>query len=83
MNRTEIYEHLRAAIVDLFGIPADAVTLDATFREDLDLDSIDAIDLLARLHELTGRRLELAALKRMRTVSDAVDVIAEHLSLER
>lgn len=83
MTRAEIFDHLKAAIVDLFEAPPETVTLDATLREDLDLDSIDAIDLLARLHQLTGRRLEMAALRRIRTVSDAVDVIAEHLALER
>ena len=49
--------------------------LEARLIEDLDLDSIDAVDMAARIQELTGKRVAEDDLVRMRTVGDVVDVI--------
>jgi acyl carrier protein len=80
MTRAEIFEHLKKAMVELFEIPAETITLESKLKDDLDLDSIDAIDMAARLHELTGRRLEFKSLAKIETVSDVVDVVEAHLS---
>jgi len=79
MTRDEIFAHVRASMIELFELEPEAVTISARLRQDLDLDSIDAIDMVARLHELTGRRLELSSLKKIETVSDVVDVVDAHL----
>ena len=53
LGRDEIFQRLRSYLVDLFDIPADQISLDSRLREDLDLDSIDAVDLIVKLQELT------------------------------
>jgi acyl carrier protein len=79
LTREQIFEDLRATMVELFELSPDAVTLEAGLREDLDLDSIDAIDMAARLHRLTGRKLDMSSLKKLTTVSDVVDLVEAHL----
>jgi acyl carrier protein len=49
------------------------VSLEARLKEELDLDSIDAVDLVVRLQELTSRKLSPEEFKSVRTVGDVVD----------
>jgi acyl carrier protein len=57
----------------MFEVPPEKVTLDARLFEDLDLDSIDAIDLMVKLQELTGRKMKPEEFKTVRTVGDVLD----------
>ena len=52
--------------------------MDAHLFEDLDIDSIDAIDMLSRLRELTGKALPADELKSVRTVGDVVSLVEAH-----
>jgi acyl carrier protein len=52
------------------------ITLDANLYSDLDIDSIDAVDLAVRLKELTGKRMQPEVFKSVRTVQDVVDALA-------
>ena len=69
------YEHLREVLTAEFEIEPELITLDADLFEDLDIDSIDAIDMLARLRELTGIALPADALKQVRTIGDVVALV--------
>lgn len=80
MSKDEIFERVRGAMVELFELDAAAITLDAHLIEDLELDSIDAIDMAARLQELTGRRVPEDALKAIRTIADVVDLVHAELA---
>jgi acyl carrier protein len=64
--------------VEMFEVPREAVTPQAHLFEELDLDSIDAIDMVVKLQEMTGRRVNDAALKKVRTVNDVIDLVDEH-----
>lgn len=75
MNRDEILSEIRTSLHEMFEIEPDAIIESARLREDLDLDSIDAIDLAVKLKDLLGRRVELSLLKELRTVSDVLDLI--------
>jgi len=79
MTRTEILEMVREAMTDMFDVPPEEVTLEASLREELDLDSIDAIDMAARMHEITGERIELESLKDLVTVRDVVDLLDKYV----
>ena len=57
-SRQEIFTQLVQIMEELFEVPAASVTMDSVFYEDLDIDSIDAVDLMARLGEISGRRVE-------------------------
>jgi acyl carrier protein len=72
ISQDDILTRLRADLEELFEIPADRITLDARLYEDLDLDSIDAVDLIVKLGELTGRKIKPEAFKSVRTVGDVV-----------
>ncbi|MBT5891273.1 MAG: acyl carrier protein [Chromatiales bacterium] len=68
-------ELLRRILVADFDVAADAVTSDAKLYESLDLDSIDAVDLIVRLKEETGKRVPPDDFKAVRTIDDVVKVL--------
>lgn len=80
MDRDEIFERLRNYLVDLFDIPADRIALDSRLRDDLDLDSIDAVDLIVKLQELTRVRIDPEQFKSVRTVGDVVERVHDALA---
>lgn len=74
-NREQILETLRALMVDLFELNADDVTLEARLYEDLDFDSIDAVDMIVRLKEMTGKAVKAEDFKAVRTIGDVVETV--------
>ena len=75
MTRPEILEHVKKTLVELFQLDPAAIKPEARLGEDLDLDSIDAIDMAVKVQELTGKRVEEQALRKVRTVGDIVDLV--------
>ncbi|WP_217877137.1 acyl carrier protein [Pseudoalteromonas shioyasakiensis] len=71
----DIYNVLQGILVDEFEIDADDISLDAHLYQDLDLDSIDAVDLVVKLREITGKKIEPDAFKQVRTVQDVVNEV--------
>ena len=76
MTRDEILLKVQEIMVEMFEIDAGDVSLDAHLVDDLDLDSIDAIDMVLKLQEITGERVPEEQLKAIRTVADIVDLVA-------
>lgn len=74
-NKDEILTKVREIFADLFEIEAERVQLDAKLYEDLDIDSIDAVDLVVQLKDVTGRKIDPEEFKSVRTVGDVVDAI--------
>lgn len=72
-EKNEIYQQLVDVLEELFEIDRSDITPDKNLYEDLDIDSIDAVDMMIKLKELTGRRLEPDDFKSVRTVQDVVD----------
>lgn len=79
MTRAEVVEHVTRKMSEMFEIEPSALRPDARLREDLDLDSIDAIDLAAELQSLTGRRVEETVIRKLRTVDDVIDLVEREL----
>ena len=73
-DKQEIFTLLQDLLEELFEIDPSQVQAASTFRE-LDIDSIDAVDLMVRLHEYTGRRIRPEDFKGIETVGDVVEVI--------
>lgn len=71
----EVLEQIRATLVELFEIEPERVTLDAKLNEDLEIDSIDAVDLLDRLRRQTGRKISADNFRSVRTVGDLVNAV--------
>lgn len=76
-SRAEILEHLKKVFEDEFDIPPEDITLDSHLVDDLDIDSLDAIDLIANISSYTGRTVDPERFREVRTVADIVDVIVE------
>jgi acyl carrier protein len=75
LQRQEIFDALVAKMVEMFELEPESLTLETNLFKDLDLDSIDAIDLAVQLQELTGQKVEEESLRGLRTVSDVVDLV--------
>jgi acyl carrier protein len=80
VTRQEIFATLSEYLQEMFEVPADKVTAEAKLFEDLDLDSIDAVDLVVRLQNLTGRKIKPEQFKTVRTVGDVVDRVHDLLA---
>lgn len=75
MNQNEIFELLRNTLVDEFEVDAGHIVMDARLNEDLDLDSIDAVDLVVRLQQVTKKKIKPDDFKEVRTVGDVVSSV--------
>ena len=80
LSRSEISEKLSEYLTDMFEVPPETIHPEAHLYEDLDLDSIDAIDLVAKLQDLTGRKILPTDFKTVETVNDVIDRIHELVS---
>jgi len=80
LSKEEIFSELKKIMHELFEIDPDLITLDSKLYETLDLDSIDAVDLIVHLQTMTGRKFNPEEFKSVRTVSDVIDVIHKELS---
>lgn len=74
-SREEIFEYLKGVLVELFELKPEQIVPEANLYTELDIDSIDAVDLILRLKELTGRKIQPQQFKHVRTVNDVVDAI--------
>jgi len=75
VSKSDIAAILSKYMQDLFDLPVEKILLSARLSDDLDLDSIDAIDLVVKLQEYTGRKISPSEFKSVRTVGDVVDKI--------
>ena len=75
MNKEAIYERIAAILQETFEIDAARITPEARLYDDLDIDSIDAVDLIVQLKPLVGKRLQPDAFKSVRTLQDIVDAL--------
>jgi acyl carrier protein len=82
VSDAEILERIRSIFKETFAIEPERVTPDAHLFEDLDLDSIDAVDLAIKLQEMTGRRIKPEEFKSVRTVGDVIGAVESLLAAE-
>lgn len=74
MTDDEILGKLKSIFAETFEISPEAVKMETHLFEDLDLDSIDAVDLAIKLQTMTGKRIKPEDFKSVRTVGDVVGV---------
>ncbi|MCC7006037.1 MAG: acyl carrier protein [Ottowia sp.] len=75
MTDEQILDQLKAILSKAFEIDPERVTPTTHLFEELDLDSIDAVDLAIKVQELTGKRIKPDDFKNVRTVSDVIVAI--------
>ena len=68
------------ALVELFEVDEEAIIPEARLYQDLELDSIDAIDLVVHLQKLTGKKIKPEEFKSVRSVNDVVDAVERLLA---
>ncbi len=74
-NRDEILLVIKGIMEDMFEIDGELVTLEARLNEDLDFDSIDAVDMIVKLKEITGKAVKPEDFKNARTINDVVEAV--------
>lgn len=74
-TRDDIFNTLRDALVELFELPPERVTLDASLYQDLEIDSIDAVDLIDHIKRQTGKKIAAEEFKAVRTVNDVIEAV--------
>ena len=75
MTQEQILQLITEGLTSTFQLDPSRITLDATLYDDLDIDSIDAVDLAAKLQRATGTRLSPEGFKSVRTVGDLVTAL--------
>lgn len=75
MTKDQLFQRIVGILHDTFDIDPSRVTPEARLGEDLDIDSIDAVDLIVQLKPLLGGNLQPEAFRSVRTVQDVVDAL--------
>ncbi|MES2947855.1 MAG: acyl carrier protein [Pseudomonadota bacterium] len=75
MTKQELFDHLVVILQETFDIDTASIKPESRLYEDLDIDSIDAVDLLVKLKPLVGKRMQPDAFKLVRTLQDVVDAV--------
>lgn len=79
-NQEEIYLRIVSVLEELFEIDPQQITREANLYQDLDIDSIDAVDLVVELKKITGKKIQPDDFKAVRTVQDVVEQVDKLLN---
>jgi acyl carrier protein len=79
MDRAQVQTRVITMMADTFELEAGSISADSKLYEDLELDSIDALDLVVKLQEIIQHRVEEAELREIKTVNDVVELVLKHL----
>ncbi len=77
MNDT--FEKIKNIIVELLGVDPDKVTMEANFRDDLEADSLDLVELIMAFEEEFGGEISDEEAKQITTVGEAVKYVQERM----
>ncbi len=75
MDKENLYLKIRGILVDQFDVEEALVSMDANLYEELKIDSIDAVDLLVQLKEVTGQKIAPETFKEVRTIRDVLNAL--------
>ncbi len=78
-TKEEVYGKVKDIIVDQLGVDEDKVTIDASFREDLEADSLDLVELIMAFEEEFGGEISDEEAQKITTVGEAVDYLSAHM----
>ena len=75
LTKEELFSKVTEVLVDHFELERNLIKPEARLLEDLDLDSIDGIELILKLEEQYGEKISAEKLKAARTIQDVVDAL--------
>jgi acyl carrier protein len=78
MDQNEIFDKVKAIIVDLLGVDEAKITMEARFREDLEADSLDLVELIMKFEDVFGGEISDKEAQDIKTVGQAVDYLQAH-----
>jgi acyl carrier protein len=78
LDREEILGKIQEITADRLGVDETDVTPDASFREDLEADSLDLVELIMELEEQFGMEIPDEEAEKITKVEEAVDYVQEH-----
>ena len=79
MAQEEIFEKVKGIIVEQLGVAETAVTMEASFIDDLGADSLDIVELIMALEEEFDTEIPDSDAEKVVTVGDVVDYIKDHI----
>lgn len=78
IDKNEVFEKVKEIIVDRLGVDAAKVTLEARFREELEADSLDLVELIMEFEDKFGGEISDEDAQAIKTVGQAVDFLFNH-----
>ncbi|MCL6106701.1 MAG: acyl carrier protein [Actinobacteria bacterium] len=79
MTKEEIFDRLKAMLVEQLGVDENDVTLEASFQDDLDADSLDLVEVIMEMEDKFSIKISDEEAEKIRTVGQAVDFVAERI----
>ena len=76
MDKQFLFAELKKVLVEQFDVEESDVALETNLYEELEIDSIDAVDLMVHIKELTGKKIPPDQFREIRTVNDVIETIA-------
>jgi acyl carrier protein len=77
-SKDEIYTNVKGIIIDLLGVPEEKITMEARFREDLEADSLDLVELIMAFEDKFGGEISDDDAQKITTVGEAVTYLESH-----
>ena len=75
MDSEQLFQKIKEILVEQFEVEESIVSLDANLYEELQIDSIDAVDLLVQIKELTGIKIAPEVFREVRTIRDVLNAL--------
>ena len=80
MSSEEVFEKIKAIIVEQLGVPEASVTMEASFIDDLSADSLDIVELIMAIEEAFDIEIPDTDAEKVVTVANVVDYVKEHVA---
>ncbi len=78
MNQDEVFAKVQEIVVEQLGVDEDKVTLSASFKNDLEADSLDLVELIMAFEEAFGGEISDEEAQKITTVGEAVTYLTNH-----
>lgn len=79
MGEQDLFERIKGIIVEQLGVDENQVTMEARFREDLEADSLDLVELIMEFEDVFGGEISDEEAQQIRTVGEAVTYLQQRM----